>query len=137
MNFPTLEDIVAINRLHIERTGGSYFGPDNLKERGSLEWVLDAVRYPLFGADRYATLAERAARLSWTIITGHVFWDGNKRTGMTSLHLFMRLNGCRLAVTNDDIVDIACRIADQGCGYEEFIDWVRSRLTVDGATASQ
>jgi death-on-curing protein len=132
LRFPTLEDIVKLNRRHIEQGEGMYVGVDNLKEQGSLECVLDAIQYTLFDVDRYPDLVEKAARLTWIIISGHVFWDGNKRTGMSVLYIFLRLNDYQLDVTNDETVGIACRVADRDseehCSYEEFVQWVRDRI---------
>jgi len=131
LKLPTREDIVRTNRLHIELTGGDYQGPDNLLYPGSLEWVLEAIQYPLSDIDLYPSVAEKAARLAWTIIRGHVFRDGNKRTGMSALQAMIRLNGYRLDVTADEIVEIALGIAggyEEDYSYEEFVRWVRSKI---------
>jgi len=135
LKFPSFEDIVKNNRRHLEAAGQRYVGVDNLKERDSLKWVLDAVQYPLFGVDHYPSLVEKAAKLTWTIIGGHVFWDGNKRTGMSVLHAFLRVNGYRLDTTNDEVVETALRIAkahtEENYTYEEFVRWVRDRIVID------
>ena len=135
LRFPTLEDIVKINRRHLDTSGEEYFEPDNLRDTGGLEWVLEAIQYPLFGVDHYPSLVEKAAKLTWTIIGGHVFWNGNKRTGMSVLHAFLRVNGYRLNTTNDEVVQIALRIAqantEESYTYEEFVQWVRDRLVID------
>jgi death-on-curing protein len=129
--FPTYEDIVRLNRRHIEQTGGSYSEPDNLKTPGSLEWVLEAIQYPLFGIDHYPTLAEKAAILAWVIIRGHVFHDGCKRTGMSALDIFIRANGYQLDASDDEIVEVALRIAgaEEDYSREELVQWIRSKLT--------
>jgi death-on-curing protein len=128
LKFPTLEDIVKHNRQHLKAVG-------HLKERGSLEWVLDAIQHPIFGVDRYPTLVEKAAKLTWTIIHGHVFWDGNKRTGMSVLYAFLRWNGYRLNATDEETVEIALRVAgartEGDYTYEEFVQWVRDRIVID------
>lgn len=134
MRFPTLEDIVKINRRHLDTSGEEYFEPDNLRDTGGLEWVLEAIQYPLFGVERYPTLVEKAARLAWQIIAGHLFWDGNKRTGMSVLHGFLRINSCLLNVSNDEIVEIAQRVAQansqKSYTYEEFVQWLRDRIVI-------
>jgi death-on-curing protein len=131
--FPTLENIITLNRQHIRRTGGTFFGLDNLRNRGSLEWVLEAIRYPLFGIDLYPTLAEKAALLAWIIIADHVFYDGCKRTGISALQIFVELNGFQLDATRNERRDIAVAIArghTPGGHYsrEEFFHWVKSRI---------
>jgi death-on-curing protein len=130
--FPTRKTIIKINRRHIKESGGIYLGHDNLNNSDSLEWVLEAIQYPLFGVDNYPTLAEKAAILAWVIIDGHVFHDGNKRTGMSALLFFIQRNGFLLNVTDDELVEVALQIAgertegDYTC--EEFVQWVRNKL---------
>jgi len=130
--FPTREDIIKLNRRHIEKAQTYYVEPDNLRNSNSLEWVLEAIQYPLFGVDNYPTLAEKAAILAWTIIDGHVFYDGNKRTGMSTLDILIRQNGYRLDASNDEFVEIALRIAnknpEQDYTFDEFTEWVRDKL---------
>jgi len=134
VKFPTLEEIIGIDRRHIAESGGGYSGSDNVINLGSLEWVLDTIQYPLFGVDRYPSLEEKAAILAWTIIKSHVFFDGNKRTGMTALIHFVRLNRYRLNVTPDEIVEIAVKIAgesQQDYSLQEFVQWIRSKLVLE------
>ena len=139
MKYPSLEDIIRTNRYHLKRAGQSIIGSDNLKERGSLEWVLDAVQHPLFGVDPYPGIVEKAARITWTIVGGHVFWDGNKRTGMSVLLTFLRMNGYRLDVTDSEIVEIALRIAkantEVSFSLEEFVHWLRDKIVINSSFA--
>ncbi len=136
MIFPTRQDIVRLNRRHIEESGGLYLEPDNLRNSGSLEWVLEAIQYPLFGIDHYPTLAEKAAMLAWVIIRNHVFHDGCKRTGMSALDAFVRLNGFELGASDDEIVEAALQVAggeaDTTIAFEEFVQWVRDKLVFAG-----
>ncbi|MCP4363170.1 MAG: type II toxin-antitoxin system death-on-curing family toxin [Chloroflexi bacterium] len=131
--FPTREDIVRLNRYHIESTGGTYSGGDNLRSSGSLEWVLDAIQYPLFGIDRYPTVVEKAAKLSWIISAGHIFHDGNKRTGTSVLMIFLQTNGYRLKATHEEIINIIIRISSPDKAkypYEDYVEWIRSKIVL-------
>jgi len=132
LRFPTRENILGLNRRHLGSTGGEFFEPENLLNQGSLEWVLEAIRYPLFGVIRYPSLAEKAAWLAWIIIRGHVFWDGNKRTGMSALEAMLRLNDYWLDAMDDEIEEVALRIAgsEGDYSYEEFVEWVRSKIVL-------
>lgn len=131
--FPTWEQIVLLNRRHIEETGGEWIGYDNMRNPGSLKWVLDAIQYPLFAVYSYPTLAEKAAILAWVIIDGHVFYDGCKRTGMSALEIFILLNGYQVIASGDEIRNTAIRVAkhvEDGFIYEEFVSWVRSKMSL-------
>jgi death-on-curing protein len=131
LNFPSRENIININNYHIEHTGGFHQGIDNLLNPGSLEWVLDTIQYPLFGVNRYPTMVEKAALLTWIIIAEHVFYDGNKRTGISALKIFLKVNGYNIKASNDELIEISLRIAGGIDGFyslEDFTQWIRSKL---------
>jgi death-on-curing protein len=133
LRFPTREDIISLNRRHLEISGEDFYEPDNLLSPGSLEWVLEAIQYPLFGEIHHAGLADKAATLAWTIIAGHIFWDGNKRTGMAALETFLRWNGYQLETTDEEIKQVAIRIADatqSNYTREEFTEWLRGKVVL-------
>lgn len=78
-------------------------------------------------------MVEKSAILAWTIIASHVFWDGNKRTGMSALETLLILNGYQLNVTDEEIEETAVRVADaiiSDYSYEEFVRWLRSKISL-------
>ena len=118
LKFPTVGNIIAHNRIHIQKTKGIYAGKDNLRTPGSLKWVVDAIQYPLFGVDSYPTIEEKAAQLAWVVIDGHIFHDGNKRTGISSMLAFLDINGYTVKASHDELIEIALNIANrQKRGY--------------------
>jgi len=121
-------DIVEINRQMIQNFGGVFFkGDDNLANPGSLEHILEAIQGSLFGYDPYPTLVEQAAALGWRIIAGHVFHDGNKRTGMEACRLLLDLNGYVMRM-DTAVVDIAVQIASGELGFADFVQWLKARV---------
>lgn len=132
LKFPTRDQLVQLNRRHLELSREEFIEPDNLRSPDSVGWVLDAIQYPLFGVDHYPTLVDKAVQLVWIIIHGHVFHDGNKRTGMSALEAILRLNNYRLEATDQEIEEIALRVAQgtEHCSREEFNQWLRDRLVI-------
>jgi death-on-curing protein len=125
-------DITEINRRIIEEFGGFFVEiDDNLLSRGSLEHVLDEIQGAVFGYEPYPTLVEKAAALSWRIIRGHVFHDGNKRTGMESCRLFLDLNKHTMRI-DQDVVVMALRIANNEIEFSEFVSWLTERISKRG-----
>lgn len=96
MEYLEREDIILINRMTIHQHGGNFVPPDNLLNENGLEYVLEAVKGEMFGQEAYPKIYDKTAVYMFTIISNHVFQDGNKRTGLESALLFMRLNGHRL-----------------------------------------
>jgi len=113
----------------IARFGGIFFDADsNLANRGSLEHVLMEVQATVFAHDVFDTLFKKAAAICWRIITGHVFHDGNKRTGMEACRLLLELNGYRMRI-DSKAVQMALRVASGEVGFDDFVSWVQERTT--------
>jgi len=124
--------IIQINYDMIKFYGGSFWGKNNLNNPGSLDWVLEAIQYPIFGNDQYPSFVEKAAILSWIINEGHVFYDGNKRTSQMCLLLFVKANGYKLIASNDELLNISLLIATNKTNkffYKDYVQWLKERVS--------
>lgn len=69
--------------------------------RTNLEVALDSIRIK-FGKDSNKDIiAKKTAYLISQIVNGHPLVDGNKRTAAFLAELFLRINGLKLAITDD------------------------------------
>ena len=57
------------------------------------------------------------------IIARHVFWDGNKRTGVFAAWQLLDLNGV-IVILDPSIEDLAVDIASGAAGFAELLDWL-------------
>lgn len=132
MIFLTLEHICDINLDWIGRYGGRYVAADrNLHNRASLEYILGAIQYSIFGVQLHPRLIDKASALAWWIIEGHIFNDGNKRTGMQAAIELLELNGI---VTNFDVgsvIEISLAVANKQIGVEELTNLMLNYLEPD------
>ena len=125
----TKADLVGINYQLIQEFGGIFFeGDDNLANPGSLEHILAAIDGELFGKVLYTTAAEKAAAIGWRIVAGHVFHDGNKRTGMEACRLYLDLNGYDMRIDRE-VIDMALKIAKREIDVADFVEWIEQRTT--------
>ena len=61
----------------------------------------------------FPNLFQKAAVYAHHIITGHIFFDGNKRVGLTCALRFLELNGYSRRLNIDDsIIELGFKIAD-------------------------
>ena len=86
------------------------------------------MRGPIFAVDRYPSLEEKACALAYAIIRGHVFVDGNKRTGTAVLFQTLELNGRTLESDQDNLVATIESLAAGSLDFEAFVAWVRAHL---------
>lgn len=134
MKYLSRSVIVDLNFRLIDRTRGTYVPPENLINPHTLEWVLQAMEYPLFGRDQYPSLIDKACILGFSIIEGHVFYDGNKRTGMAATELFLRINGFRLLESDQGIINMALHLTapiSSDIKKRNFIEWLMTRISYD------
>ncbi len=104
MEFLTKDDIVQFNEMTIQEHGGNFVPPCNFLNENSLDYLLEAVGSELFGQPMYPSISDKAAFYMFSIVTGHIFQDGNKRTGLEAALLFLKLNG---AILDDALTQIA------------------------------
>jgi death on curing protein len=115
-----LDHVMAIHQEMIRRYGGA----SDLLDRGLLESAVAQPAMTFGGHELYPTLAEKAAALAFSLTRNHPFQDGNKRVGFGALDVFLRVNGHRIAATQDGIVDIFLQMAAGTMSREQFTDWV-------------
>lgn len=86
--------ILVINRMCWRKAGGlAPLGKNNLREGCNLGFV-DGIRSnEMFGQTMYPTLHHQAAAYLFHITKGHIFNDGNKRTGLAVALTFLSWNG--------------------------------------------
>lgn len=74
------------------------------------------------GEDLYPTIYEKAACLFLHTAGGHIFENGNKRTGVLTLDQFLHANSIYVFFDDDQMVEIAQRTASyraQGRTYDQ------------------
>ena len=103
--FPDFDEVLLIHAEIIKSTGGS----DGLRDAGGLESALKAAENRF----NYETedLTKLAATFAFHLSQAHAFVDGNKRIAAVVAELFLKLNGAKLNLTNNEIVEIFLAIA--------------------------
>ena len=104
-----------------------------LKDSGGLPGVcpdksLEAVLYRVENHILYGdinSLHEVAAMYAVSIATGHPFNDGNKRTAMVSMIVFLSINGITFNAPDHELANTMVKIADHNMGLAEVSRWVK------------
>lgn len=105
MKYLTIEDILIIAVGHV----GNY----QLLNENQLHYLVGIVGEKFGDTDLFPTVFQKAAVYAHHIITGHIFFDGNKRIGLTCAIRFLELNGySRHFDIDDSIIDLGLKIAD-------------------------
>lgn len=110
-HYLTEKELLAINYSVIRR-----FSPTEdfgVKDPSALKAVVAQPRQNVFGTELYPTIYDKAALLFEMCINKHCFFNGNKRTAVMALYVFLRKNGFQLTVSNKEIADYAVYVAVQ------------------------
>jgi death-on-curing protein len=81
MRYLTLGEVVALQQRIIAATGGAA----GIRDLGALESAVAQPRASFGGEDLYPGVIEKAAALGFSLVMGHPFVDGNKRTGHAAM----------------------------------------------------
>ena len=76
----------------------------------------------------HRSIHEKATALVHGIVSSHGFVDGNKRTALYLVELFLRRSGYRLAEDDMAIADTIVAVAAGEMDYEALARWFRERV---------
>jgi len=124
MRYLSLGEVVALHRRLIATTGGS----SGIRDLGRLESALAQPRASFSGDDLYPRVIDKAAALEFSLVMGHPFVDGNKRTGHAAMETFLVLNGCELNAPVEEQERVMLRLAAGELSRDDFLDWVRTHV---------
>ena len=92
-----------------------------------LHAALAAPRQAVFGEEMHTGLLAKAAILFIRLIENHPFYDGNKRIAAAALRLFLQRNLYTLDASDEDILQLAQRIATQAADAPDVEAWLSER----------
>lgn len=120
IRFLSKEAVVEIHNDEIDAYGGA-FGFLN-------ESLLDsALAQPKFAMQfSQASIYDLAAAYGYHICKNHAFLDGNKRTAVATMMVFLEINGYRLHASKDQIIAMILSVASNETDKKAFSSWIES-----------
>jgi death-on-curing protein len=82
-----------------------------VRDLGLLDSACHRPRAGLLGQEAYPTLAGKASALMHSLAGNHALVDGNKRLALLATAVFLRINGYRLDLTDDEAFDLTVSVA--------------------------
>ena len=117
----TIQQVLFIHSRLIAETGGTV----GLRDIGLLESAMARPFATFDGKDLYPGLFDKAAAMLDSLVNNHPFLDGNKRVGITSAALFLRMNRTILKCTQDELVNITMQVATNHPPVDEITAWFK------------
>jgi death-on-curing family protein len=98
MLIPINEELITIIHYYVVTR---LIAEEGIVYSGTIRGCVDKAFTALYGQKRYQTIESQAGSLLYSIVHGHSFTDGNKRTGLLTTCLFLLLNGKFLSLPKD------------------------------------
>lgn len=116
--------LVTIHDRIVAQTGGS----TGIRDSGRIEAAL-ARPFTEFGdQELFPLMEEKAAALMHGLAKGHPFVDGNKRTATVVSVVFLRVNGYRLMVSQEEFEETAVAVAEGRMEIPALARWFKANM---------
>ena len=117
--FLTIAQVINLHEDAIRH----YSSTESLRilDQGLLESAVLTPQQTFEGYYFYQTLPEMAAAYLIGLTLDHAFENGNKRIGLAACSTFLRLNGYRLTLTQNEAVDLTLRLISHELSREDVV----------------
>jgi len=75
--------------------------------------------------DLYPSIYDKAAQLCYGIANNHPFTDGNKRTALHSMYVYLIINGFDITATQQDVENMIIDVAAGNMTNTELVQWLQ------------
>ena len=121
INYLSEAELIAVNEKMVSMYGGLHGARD-------LNFIRLAIGRPQMSAglkDAYPTIYQKAAAVFHSVINNHPFLDGNKRTSLFIVVLFMEYNGKELKFTKEEGIKFTIRAHKDDWNVEQIATWIK------------
>jgi death on curing protein len=122
--FLTLAEVLILHEDQVQRFGGS----SGVRDLGLLESALGQPAATFGGEFLHPTIADQAAAYLYHIAKNHPFVDGNKRTAFSVMDAFLRVNGSRLPLDNEQTYELVIQVAQSDISKEELTEFLKRTI---------
>lgn len=99
-----------------------------IRDRGLLFSAIGRPAGSMFGEDAYPSIEMKAAVLLESLARDHPLFDGNKRFSWYLVLAFLRINGLRLVMPEDEAFDLILGVAQGSIDPEASAAAIAARL---------
>ena len=114
------DQVLMLHSMVIKQSGGI----DGIRDNGLLDSALNAPFQSFNNEELYPSIQGKVARLCYSIINNHPFIDGNKRTGILVMLIFLKVNHVIIQCQDKDIIDLGVGIAGGQYDLSYIMKWI-------------
>lgn len=115
-----LEDVLAFHEEMEQR----YVMDKGIHDMNLLESAVNTPFQSFAGEELYPTILDKAARLCYGLTKNHPLRDGNKRSAIHSMLVFLYINGIDLDYTQQELEDMVVDVAADNLDSDGIKQWL-------------
>ena len=125
MSTPNIQfTIQDIYELHTQLENTFILSP-GIRDKNLLASAVNTPFQTFMGNDLYPSIYDKAAQLCYGIANNHPFTDGNKRTALHSMYVYLIVNGYDIIATQQEVENLIINIAAGRMHTTELSKWLQ------------
>lgn len=130
MNTPNIQfTLQDIYELHTQLEN-AFVLSSGVHDENLLASAVNTPFQTFMGNDLYPSIYDKAAQLCYGIANNHPFTDGNKRTALHSMYVYLIINGFDIMATQQDVENMIIDIAAGNMTNTELAQWLRDNTII-------
>ena len=126
MSTPNIQfTIQDIYELHTQLENTFILSP-GIRDKNLLASAVNTPFQTFMGNDLYPSIYDKAAQLCYGIANNHPFTDGNKRTALHSMYVYLIINGYDIIATQQDVENLIINVAAGRMPTTELSKWLQN-----------
>ena len=117
----TIQDIYELHNQLEE----AFVLSSGVRDENLLASAVNTPFQTFMGNDLYPSIYDKAAQLCYGIANNHPFKDGNKRTALHSMYVYLIINGYDITATQQDVENLIINVAAGNMTNTELAEWLR------------
>ena len=126
MSTPNIQfTIQDIYELHTQLENTFILSP-GIRDKNLLASAVNTPFQTFMGNDLYPSIYDKAAQLCYGIANNHPFTDGNKRTALHSMYVYLIINGYDITAAQQDVENLIINVAAGRMHTTELSKWLQN-----------
>ena len=117
----TIQDIYELHK----QLENAFILSSGVRDENLLASAVNTPFQTFMGNDLYPSLYDKAAQLCYGIANNHPFTDGNKRTALHSMYVYLIINGFDITATQQDVENMIIDVAAGNMTNTELVQWLQ------------
>ena len=117
----TVQDIYELHR----ELEDAFVLSSGVRDKNLLASAVNTPFQTFMENDLYPSIYDKAAQLCYGLANNHPFTDGNKRTALHSMYVYLIINGFDITATQQDVENMIIDVASGNMTNTELAQWLR------------